>query len=126
MTCTCCHGGNPDVYSEDEAHAGMNIYPTRNDASACQDCHPDDYVSRIEKFASLAGISPVHPPVPTPTSLAYFSDMTSNDRSLSTSLIRSLEPWRQTGLVLMSIVSIVLVFLGFRCWRSDCLIKAQK
>ena len=125
MTCTCCHGGNPDVYKEDEAHAGMNLYPTRNDAIACQNCHPDDYATRIENFASLAGISPVHPPIPTPTSLANFVDTSFNNQSLSGRIMRALEPSRQIGLLLMGIVLIVLFFLGFYCWRSDCLEKGQ-
>ena len=126
MTCTCCHNGNPDVYSEDEAHAGLNLYPTRNDAAACQNCHQDDYATRIESFAIKAGISPVHLPIPTPTSYIIFLDPYSNDLSLSGSIMQDLEPWRQIGLMMMGIVLLGLVYLGYRCWKSDCLVNTQK
>lgn len=65
MTCTCCHGGDPQSLNEDTAHTGMVLYPTRNEAGTCQQCHPQDYDARVEHFSKIAGVSSFHPPVPT-------------------------------------------------------------
>lgn len=126
MTCTCCHGGNPDVFTEDEAHAGMVLYPTRNDASACQKCHQEDYETRVERFANIAGISPVHPPIPTLTPVANISNHSSDNGSSTWSLIRLLEPWQQVGLGFLAILLVVFIILGYRCWKADCLVRDQK
>jgi hypothetical protein len=104
----------------------MVLYPTRNDASACQKCHQEDYETRVERFANIAGISPVHPSVPTLTSVAYISDLPSDNNLSSRSFVQLLEPWRQAGLVFLAILLVVLAFFGYRCWRSDCLAKVQK
>ena len=118
MTCTCCHAGNPDSLQEQEAHLGMVLYPTRNDATACQQCHPDDYKDRAVRFSEIAGLSQIHSlsQVPT-TSLPIETD------PVSLTSVRELEPWRIGGLIATSIAFVVLIVFAYRCWKADCLAR---
>ena len=77
MRCTCCHGGDPQSNKAEEAHAGMVLYPTRDNASTCQKCHPDDYLERVEQFITVAGVSELHPGVPTITPQAQTGQVSS-------------------------------------------------
>ena len=126
MTCTCCHGGNPESMTEDEAHHGMVLYPTRNDSSACQQCHPDDYKARVERFSEIAGVSQIHSMSPNPTSSLPAATEINSSLFLSDNHTRSLEPWRITGLIAVSIAFIVLIIFAYRCWKADCLARKTK
>ncbi len=126
MTCTCCHGGNPDALMGEDAHLGMVLYPTRNDAKPCQQCHPDDYEARVERFSEIAGVSPIHslPPTPTIPEPTSVGDGTAGLASGAQS--RWLEPWRLAGLVALALALAVLVFFGYRCWKADSLARRSK
>jgi hypothetical protein len=125
MSCTCCHGGNPQALKEDEAHAGMVLYPASDNASTCQKCHPADYQSRVEKFASVAGISAIHPPSPTSTAVAQIAmNPVENPPTWALSM-RLLEPWRLAGLGMLTVALVLIVLFGYRCWKADCLLRSQ-
>ena len=112
MKCTYCHGGNPDVLVEEEAHQGMVLYPTRNDAAACQQCHPDDYKSRAERFSEIAGVSQIHSVSSTP----IYSLPVNVDASPFAPGIQGwvLELWHLTGFFVFSLAIIVLIILAYR------------
>jgi hypothetical protein len=58
--CTDCHGGDPAATDKDAAHYKRSAHPVINeDVSACQQCHPTDCDEYVQKFAQIAGISPV-------------------------------------------------------------------
>ncbi len=111
MKCTYCHGGNPEVLVE-EAHQGMVLYPTRNDAAACQQCHPDDYKSRAERFSEIAGVSQIHSVSSTP----IYSLPVNVDASPFAPGIQGwvLELWHLTGFFVFSLAIIVLIILAYR------------
>lgn len=124
MTCTCCHGGNPEALTEQEAHAGMDLFPTRHDAQTCQECHPQDYQARVDQFARVAGVSSFHPPAP--TYAAPVSDPPADVPPASGLAARLLQPWRLTGLILLAIATGVIAVFGYRCLQADCLAKIKK
>ena len=70
--CTECHGGNPGSATKECAHQGLIASPLANDAAVCQDCHPDDYLSKVQTFASVAGIRPTPRPYSTYTPQQLF------------------------------------------------------
>ena len=56
MRCVDCHGGNPNVLTQEEAHLNRKAHPVVNeDISKCQECHPAECMERIEKFNQTAG-----------------------------------------------------------------------
>jgi len=60
MTCTDCHGGNPDTLDKELAHAQRAAHPIVNDdVTKCQQCHPAECYDRVELFEQAAGISEV-------------------------------------------------------------------
>jgi hypothetical protein len=126
MSCTCCHGGNPEALTEEDAHLGMALYPTRNGAQVCQECHPDDYEARAEYFAEVAGVSAVHGYVSTPTILAPAPSEIEGPGTTSGIPARLLEPWRLAGLIVVALALVVLVFFGYRCWKADCLARRSR
>jgi len=124
MTCTCCHGGNPEALAEEEAHLGIVLYPTRNDSVACQQCHPDDYKARAERFSEIAGVSEIHSMPPTP----IYSQPVNAEASPLASGIQGwmMELLHLTGLFFFSLVLIAFVILAYRCWKADCLASLDK
>jgi hypothetical protein len=48
---------------EEEAHEGLVLYPTRDQAARCQECHPEDYMQRVVTFETVAGVSSTPQPV---------------------------------------------------------------
>ncbi len=126
MTCTCCHGGNAEALAAEEAHLGMVLYPTRNDATTCQQCHPDDYEARVERFAEIAGVSQVHPPPPTPTNTMSIAVETEANVPGAGIQARLMEPWRLAGWIALGLAVIAIAFFGYRCWRVECLARGNK
>lgn len=58
--CTDCHSGDPAATDKEAAHSGRSAHPVVNgDISKCQECHPTDCDTYIEKFSQVAGIKPV-------------------------------------------------------------------
>jgi hypothetical protein len=58
--CSDCHGGDPSATDKDAAHHHRSAHPVVNeDVSTCQQCHPNDCDDYVQKFAQVAGISPV-------------------------------------------------------------------
>lgn len=125
MTCTCCHGGNPQSLVEEEAHEGMVLYPITRDASQCQQCHQVDYQERVERFTLVAGVNDFHP-----TSVAVSTGHSTEVGSLTSelgneTLGRLLEPWRLAGIILGAVSLVVIAILAYRCYKADCLAKIQ-
>ena len=73
VRCTECHGGRTDIVVEDLAHEGLITNPLVDNAVVCQDCHPKDYQARVEKFASIAGVSSTPRPYATSAPSALVS-----------------------------------------------------
>lgn len=121
MTCTCCHGGNPASFVEAEAHQGMVRSPVHGDTTPCQKCHPDDATARTEKFATLAGVSAFHLTLPAPAVMAPAS----SEIPATVFLLHWLVPWQWAGLGGVGTALIVVLILGYRCWKADCLMKIQ-
>lgn len=60
MTCTDCHGGNPNAITKELAHANRASHPVINeDVSKCQECHSEKCDERVNMFAQSAGINTV-------------------------------------------------------------------
>ncbi len=58
--CADCHDGDPAATDKEAAHNGRSAHPVVNgDISKCQECHPADCDTYIEKFSQVAGIKPV-------------------------------------------------------------------
>jgi hypothetical protein len=60
MSCTCCHGGDPEAAIADEAHVGMVVHPVGEQPPACAQCHANDTSQRIAAFATRAGVQYFH------------------------------------------------------------------
>ena len=52
--CEFCHAGNVKAKDKAAAHIGM-IAPLGDVKGSCQSCHPNDYVDRANKYASVLG-----------------------------------------------------------------------
>jgi hypothetical protein len=60
MRCVDCHGGDSTSLDKEAAHTNRKTYPILNeDASKCQECHPEKVDERVAKFDRMAGISNV-------------------------------------------------------------------
>jgi hypothetical protein len=103
----------------------MVAFPINEQATTCQNCHPQDYSARAEKFASVAGVSAFHPEVP--TAIGAVQVIEPPDGILPAPFLSAqvLEPWRLVGLGLLAIVLVILIVLGYRCWKADCLAKMR-
>ncbi len=124
MHCVYCHSGRTDSLDKEIAHEGLVLYPTRNHAERCQECHEKDYIDRVVTFASVAGISATPQSVITATpdqAAAAFIE----PAPIAPFRLGQLETWRLVGLGFVVIAMIVLVFLGYRCWKADCLAKTR-
>jgi hypothetical protein len=121
-TCTCCHGGNPDTANVELAHEGMVANPITENPAICQDCHPDDYQDRIERFSKAAGIEPTPLGAPTRTPQASAWAGSTGDRPTSPLLEpQPLAPWQVAALGLLGGAFLATIMFGYRCWKADCL-----
>jgi hypothetical protein len=125
MHCVYCHGGRTDSYAEEVAHEDLVLYPTRDQAERCQTCHEEDYLSRVVTFSSVAGISstPRNLITATPAKLAALPAAAQPAPALLH--LSQLEPWRVIGLGGVGIAMILILIIGYRCWKADCLVKSQ-
>ena len=117
VSCTECHGGNPGSATKECAHQGLIASPLANDAAVCQDCHPDDYLSKVQTFASVAGIRPT--PRPYSTSTPSTTVSTSVESAGGSKLLRGLLPgaWQAVGLLFLGTFFMV-VFQFSRNWKK--------
>lgn len=118
MHCVYCHGGRTDTVLKDEAHEGLVLYPTRERAERCQSCHPEDYLSRVVTFASIAGISSTPRPLITATAAPSFMP---SEKQLSPLFLHlsQLEAWRLVGLSLVFVALVGLIIFAIRCYQAD-------
>lgn len=125
MHCIYCHGGRTDSYVEEVAHEGLVLYPTREHAERCQTCHAEDYMSRIVKFDSIAGIGSTPVAVLTATPQQAMGLISGEPPTVSFTRLDQLEPWRLAGLGALTVVFLLVVVFGYRCWKLDCLSRKQ-
>ncbi|MFM8319401.1 MAG: hypothetical protein ACKOC5_00685 [Chloroflexota bacterium] len=120
MHCVYCHGGRTDSYQKEIAHEGLVLYPTRENAARCQNCHTQDYLSRVVKFDAVAGIrsTPVAVVTATPAGPAKLTAGEPPDMRLGQAAW--LEPWRAAGLGGVAAALLLLAFLAVRCYQLDC------
>ena len=124
MHCVYCHEGRADSPLKDVAHEGLVLYPAKNQAERCNKCHGDEYEDHLAQFASIAhDIST--PKVNAVISPSEVASVTSVGNSGILPYLERLEPWRLLGLGFVVITMIALVFLGYRCWKADCLSKLK-
>jgi hypothetical protein len=62
--CVNCHEGNPTALNKDESHLGLIAYPQKDNGAKCQQCHPQDSQTRLDKFALMGGYKTVNEAVP--------------------------------------------------------------
>lgn len=55
--CTNCHEGDSTVLEKEASHLGLIAHPQQNNGEKCQQCHPQDATARLNKFASLGGLT---------------------------------------------------------------------
>lgn len=123
MHCAYCHGGRTDTTIKEQAHDGLVLYPTRNQAERCQTCHAEDYLSRVVTFDTVAGVSST--PLPIITATPFESATTPVEQQPAMLLrLSQLGPWRLVGLGVLGIVMIGVLIFGYRCWKADCLGRA--
>jgi hypothetical protein len=101
----------------------MVLYPTHNDATTCQQCHPEDYEARAKRFMEITGVGQIHPVPPTS---AQVKMETGSPLSIPRFEARLLEPWRLAGLILLGTALIPITIFGYRCWRADRLARNNK
>lgn len=120
MHCIYCHGGRTDSYKKEIAHEGLVLHPTREHAIRCQGCHTEDYMSRVVKFDSVAGISntPVAVMTATPVGAGMLAVIEPPNLPLGSS--SRMEPWRSASLGLLGLAFMVLIAFAIRCHREDC------
>ena len=53
--CYICHGGNQQATDETAAHTGL-VSPLSDVKASCQSCHPSDYQSRAQVYATKLGV----------------------------------------------------------------------
>jgi hypothetical protein len=119
LCCTECHGGSPDTPIEEQAHEGLIANPQEDEAAICQECHPEDYHARVEKFAAIAGIHPTPRPCPTYTPGPTDSHLDENDGG--TGVLHALPPgpWQVVGASFLGIAFLSLFLFTCRCWKID-------
>ena len=54
--CYICHGGNNQATDEAAAHTGM-VDPLSDVKASCQSCHPSDYQTRAQVYATTLGVT---------------------------------------------------------------------
>ena len=125
MHCIYCHGGRTDSMVEEEAHEGLVLYPTRGHAERCQNCHEEDYMSRVVAFSSVAGVSNTPQPIITATPVEAAATTTEGTPSFLWLRFSQLESWQWVELGGVMIALVVIAILGYRCWKADCLMKSR-
>jgi hypothetical protein len=125
MHCVYCHGGRTDSPVEAVAHAGLVLYPTRDHAERCQACHTEDYMARVVTFETIAGVS--SSPVAMITATAMEPAAAAMEQPPAPPLTRldQLDPWQWIGLGVLAIAMVIIIILGYRCWKADCLAKSR-
>ena len=124
MSCTCCHGGNPESLVEEQAHLGMVANPAIDEGTTCQKCHTTDTQVYIEKFATIAGVRSFHPTLGSPTSIPPQAIQGTVDANPIAAIpARLLEPWRLVVLGIFGIALAGIMLFGYRCWKTDCLMR---
>jgi hypothetical protein len=101
------------------AHEGLIAHPLANDAAVCQGCHPDDYQTRVQTYASIAGIGPTPRPYATYTPSASISRSEKSAGEMR--LLRTLSPggWQKAGLGIFGAAFLVSFLFACRCWKID-------
>lgn len=126
MHCVYCHGGRTDSMVAEAAHEGLVLYPTRELAERCQECHPEDYMARVVTFETVAGVSSTPQSIVTATTAATAPTAVEQPPASALMLrLSQLEPWRLVGLGGAAIALCAIIIFGYRCWRADCLIKPR-
>ena len=125
MHCIYCHGGRTDSAVEEVAHEGLVLYPTRDHAERCQECHPADYMDRVVTFETVAGVSSTPNPIITATAIQPAAGMIEQPPASPLGRIGQLEPWRLVGLGGVAIALCAIIIFGYRCYKTDCLIKSR-
>jgi hypothetical protein len=125
MHCVYCHGGRTDSTVEEIAHEGLVLYPTREHAERCQTCHTEDYMDRVVKFSTVAGVSSTIVPILTATPVDATGLSLAKPPTIALTRLDQLEPWRLVGLGLLGVVFLIVIGFGYRCWKMDCLSKKQ-
>jgi hypothetical protein len=129
VRCTECHGGRTDTAIQELAHEGMNANPLVGNGAVCQGCHPADYQARVEKFASIAGVSSTPRPCPTCTPSVLVSGLPPESGG-GTRLLRALPPgpWQTLGISLFGISFMFVFLFACRCWKVDhpCKMNGQE
>jgi hypothetical protein len=126
MHCVYCHSGRTDSSVKEIAHEGLVLYPTRDQATRCQTCHSEDYMSRVVTFANVAGLSSTPVPIITATAIEQTAIRDVDQPNPLLLRLRQLEPWRLYGLGLITIVFFGIVIIGYRCWKADCLAQSNR
>ena len=123
MSCSCCHGGDPQATTAEAAHAGMVAIPLDEQPTTCVGCHAQDSDQRIAAFIARAGVRQFHPtPAATSTSAMAILPPTSSSFAASAGL---LDPWRLAALSALALAMAGLVIMGYRCWKADCLARQR-
>jgi hypothetical protein len=119
VRCTECHHGRTETAVKELAHEGLIANPVVNDAAICQECHHDDYRSKVQKFASIAGVSPTPVPYSTCTPSALVSQ--TSDGAGGSRFLRGLPsgPMQAAGAALLGTAFLVVFLFACRCWQID-------
>ena len=125
MHCIYCHGGRTDSMVAEVAHEGLVLYPTRNQAERCQECHPADYMDRVVTFDTVAGISPTPQPIITATASQAAIGSIEEPPAAPLQRLNNLDTWRMIGLGATGIALCAIIIFGYRCWKADCLLKTR-
>ena len=120
--CTDCHGGDDTTWNKDQAHLGIVYNPIAENPAVCQECHPEDAAARIEQFAAMAALDLSATPAPTRTLSPTAAPIAIHYPAAPTLRLPQ-EPWRVAGLALVGVLFVIVLLLGYRCWKADCLTK---
>ncbi len=125
MHCIYCHDGRTDSMVAEVAHEGLVLYPTRDQAERCQDCHPADYMERVITFETVAGVSSTPQPIITATAAQAAVGSIEQPPAAPLQRLSHLDTWRMIGLSATAIALCAIIIFGYRCWKADCLLKPR-